>query len=74
MTGIFNSIMGLMLLVWQYMAGVALRFGGLTGLFYGVQLISSIARNRRDMQDTILGGAGDWRCDGRFQVYQFKAH
>ncbi|CAK0771426.1 hypothetical protein CVIRNUC_003859 [Coccomyxa viridis] len=31
-----------------------LRFGGLTALFYGVQMTSSIARNRRDMQDTIL--------------------
>ena len=30
-----------------------LRFGALTGLFYGVQLLSSVARNRRDMQDTI---------------------
>lgn len=40
-------------MVWQLGRG-ALRFGGLTGLFYGVQMTSSIARNRRDMQDTIL--------------------
>ena len=32
-----------------------LRFGALTGLFYGVQLLSSVARNKRDMQDTIYG-------------------
>ncbi|CAL8462070.1 g1601 [Coccomyxa elongata] len=30
-----------------------LRFGALTGLFFGVQLLSSIARNKRDMQDTV---------------------
>ena len=30
-----------------------LRFGALTGLFYGIQLLSSTARNRRDMADTI---------------------
>ena len=30
-----------------------LRFGALTGLFYGAQLLSSTARNRRDMGDTI---------------------
>ncbi|KAK9906560.1 hypothetical protein WJX75_004165 [Coccomyxa subellipsoidea] len=30
-----------------------LRFGALTGLFFGVQLLSSIARDRRDMQDTV---------------------
>ena len=40
-------------MVWQRGRG-GLRFGGLTGLFYGVQMISSVARNRRDMQDTIL--------------------
>ena len=40
-------------MVWQYGRG-GLRFGALTGLFYGVQMTSSIARNRRDMQDTIL--------------------
>ena len=39
-------------IMWQHGRG-GLRFGGLTGLFYGVQMISSIARNRRDMQDTI---------------------
>ena len=39
-------------LMWQHGRG-GLRFGGLTGLFYGVQMISSIAHNRRDMQDTI---------------------
>ena len=40
-------------MMWQHGRG-GLRFGGLTGLFYGVQMTSSIARNRRDMQDTIL--------------------
>lgn len=30
-----------------------LRFGALTGLFFGVQLLSSIARDKRDMQDSI---------------------
>ncbi len=39
-------------MMWQHGRG-GLRFGGLTGLFHGVQMISSIARNRRDMQDTI---------------------
>ena len=40
-------------MLWQPGRG-GLRFGGLTGLFYGVQMASSIARNRRDMQDTIF--------------------
>lgn len=40
-------------MLWQPGRG-GLRFGGLTGLFYSVQLTSSIARNRRDMQDTVL--------------------
>lgn len=38
--------------VLRYRRG-GLRFGALTGLFFGVQLLSSIARDRRDMQDTV---------------------
>ena len=33
-----------------------LLFGGLAGVFYGVQLLSSIARARRDYQDTMAAG------------------
>ncbi len=40
-------------MLWQSGSG-GLRFGGLTMLFYGVQLTSSIARNRRDINDTVL--------------------
>ena len=40
-------------MLWQSGSG-GLRFGGLTMLFYGVQLTSSIARNRRDIHDTVL--------------------
>lgn len=57
-------------MLWQPGRG-GLRFGGLTGLFYGVQMASSIARNRRDMQDTIfaalvagavMGTSGEPQC------------
>ena len=30
--------------------------GGLAGVFYGVQLLSSIARDKRDYRDTIAAG------------------
>jgi hypothetical protein len=33
-----------------------LVIGGLAGIFYGVQLISSIARARRDYKDTMAAG------------------
>ena len=51
--GINGDIEGPDVMLWQPGRG-GLRFGGLTGLFYGVQMASSIARNRRDMQDTIF--------------------
>jgi hypothetical protein len=48
-----GNIEGPDVMLWQPGRG-GLRFGGLTGLFYGVQMASSIARNRRDMHDTIF--------------------
>ena len=33
-----------------------LVIGGLAGVFYGVQLLSSVARARRDYKDTIAAG------------------
>ena len=45
-----------------------LRFGALTGLFYGIQLLSSTARNRRDMADTIYAALATGAVMGTFSA------
>ncbi len=45
-----------------------LRFGALTGLFYGAKLLSSTARNRRDMADTIYAALATGAVMGSFSA------